>query len=479
MQAWRSRLYLRTAVLTLLVTFLSLSLIGYLLFWQVSNLLEKQFGENLRNLSFFITESVEPAHLQLIRTMGKRSRSYRTERFNLIKLKEKAGLRRIFIFNENWQSLLDTDSTYFTEQKYFDLYLDQRELSELQSDSVVISDMYEDKAGVFFKRAYTKIISGEDSYFIGIEAGNRFLSSYKNMKRIYVLFSGMIVVFVFFISYFFARTISEPVKKLAQSTREIQQGNLKKEIRLNMDDEIGSLARSMEKMRQSILRKELQQEIVLAGIAHEIRNPLGGIEMFAGIIAEEAENRSIKDQANKILKESHQIQKILREFNDFGKPAKRSEQEINLNEFVHEIVELMQKDLAKKDVRLQLKIDNREMRIHFDPGHLRQILLNLLRNSLQFSRSGGIIRLNVQENKKKQVCLDLMDGGPGIPEDQKEQIFEPFYSSLKDHTGLGLAIVKNLMEENGAVLRLMEAENGAWFRLIFPGISNSQVELAI
>ncbi len=255
------------------------------------------------------------------------------------------------------------------------------------------------------------------------------------------------------------------MRKLVDITKEIQKGNLKKPIKFKIKDEVGILAQNMEKMRKSILRKDQQQKVVLAGVAHEIRNPLAGIEMFASIIASETENIKIKQKTQKILKESQQIQKILKEFNDFGKPKSPEYQECDLKYFIKETEELLSQQLESKNINIRLKSQKSTPKVSIDPGHLRQILLNLIKNAIHFSPTGSSIKIEIK--KTKYLFLDIKDQGPGILPEKNELIFEPFYSSEEGHTGLGLAIVKNLLEENNCSIRVIDSNSGAWFRLIF------------
>jgi len=186
--------------------------------------------------------------------------------------------------------------------------------------------------------------------------------------------------------------------------------------------------------------------------------------MFASIIANETENEKIKEQAQKVLKESKQIQKIVKEFNEFGKPRSSALQECELKQYILETKELFSKDLESKEINLDLISENSALTISFDPGHLRQILTNLIKNSIQFSPRKGRVRIEISENGK--ILLDVKDEGPGISTEKKDLIFEPFYSSVENHTGLGLAIVRNLLEENGGTIQVMNSDSGGWFRLV-------------
>jgi signal transduction histidine kinase len=465
LSAWRSRLYFRTALLMFVLTILSLSLVGFILFGSVRTILENQFDKNLIINANYIQESIDISKIQLIEYSGKQNRTYLNYQKELEKLRSKLEIQRIFIFNTDWNSIVDTDSSISFNHKYYDLYLDLSELQSFTDSGIVTSKIYEDRLGNLFKRAYQRISKNGLNYFIGIELTNESLKAWKKARSLFFIFSGGIVVFSFIASYFFTKSISVPVRKLVDTTKEIEKGNLQNEITFEMKDEIGILASNMERMRRSILRKEEQQKLVLSGINHELKNPLGGIEMFASIIASETDNQTVKDHAKKILKESNQIKKILTDFNEFGKPVKASLLDCSLESFLEESRELLINEIDAKHIDFQLNTNNTKYLVKFDPGHLRQVLLNLLKNSIQFLPENGKIVSKININKK--IYLDIKDTGPGIPEEKRNIIFEPFYSSKEGHSGLGLAIVKNLMEENKGSIEFIKSDSGAWFRLYF------------
>ena len=129
LSAWRSRLYFRTALLMFILTILSLSLVGFILFGTVRIILENQFDQNLIINANYIQESIDISEIQLIEYSGKQNRTFLNYQKELEKLRSKLEIQRIFIFNSDWNSILDTDSSISFNHKYYDLYLD---LSELQ-----------------------------------------------------------------------------------------------------------------------------------------------------------------------------------------------------------------------------------------------------------------------------------------------------------------------------------------------------------
>ncbi|HEX9970911.1 MAG TPA: ATP-binding protein, partial [bacterium] len=103
-----------------------------------------------------------------------------------------------------------------------------------------------------------------------------------------------------------------------------------------------------------------------------------------------------------------------------------------------------------------------------DPQHLKQVFLNLIKNSIEAMSNGGTIFVNINSHKDK-VTISYSDTGMGIPAELAEKIFQPFFTTREKGTGLGLAIVKNLIVENGGTIRYVPSnETGARFEIDLP-----------
>jgi len=448
-----------------LMTSITLGIIGYLMLWQVRKILEDQFSHHLVTISKWIEKNIDLEQVQLVDEFSRTNRTYYNLKSQFLRLKNETDLQRIFVFNRSWQSIVDTDSLITIGHFYYDLMLDKNEIQQLQNVNHVASTLFEDNQGRLFKRAYSQLTTGKQVYYLGIESTTEALLTWKKIRNIFIYFSVIILFFSFFTAYFFAKSIIVPVQSLVKLTSEIQRGNLNQKIEMKNNDEIGALAQSMEKMRQSILRRNQQQKIILAGIAHEVRNPLAGVDMFAGIIESETKEESIKKYSHRILQESKQIQKILTDFNEYGQPIKPDLGVCSLLAAIREAQELLQSDIDKKSIMVLIEANQNDYKIRFDLGHLRQILLNLLRNAIHYSTIDSAIRITITELARTTV-VEISNTGPGIKADNQGKIFEPFFSTDKGHTGLGLTIVRNLLEENGGNITLLPTKDGATFRII-------------
>lgn len=465
---WRSRLYLQTALLTLFILAVALFLVAVLLYWKVQAALEQEFDRNLSWQVTSIREAVDPLLLEAAIQFGSRSRSAMYLQKQLDLLSKKHGLKRIVIFDSTLSVIAGSRQEFLPGQIFYELYLDFAELEKLKWVPAVSSKLFQNSQGELVKRAYTRIKAGERTCFLGIEAGSRALVTWKSVRQWFLTITGIILLSGFVVAYFFARSISVPIRKLERSVQKIREGDFHTRVHLQREDEIGHLAQSIETMRQALRRKDERQKAVLAGIAHELKNPLAGIELFAGILARNPSDPQVRQHAEKILRESRHIQKILAEFNEFGRPARAQMTRCDLRQMVQETADLLQDTLQRKHLQLNISGATENVAVHFDESHLRQVLANLLRNAIHFSPENGQITVELRRSGS-QVILDLQDEGPGIPPDRAELIFEPFYNTEPNHTGLGLAIVKILLEENKGRIDLLPSRKGAHFRLVFKG----------
>ena len=269
---------------------------------------------------------------------------------------------------------------------------------------------------------------------------------------------------------FLAANIAYPLERLVRAAGRIQRGYLDRPVRLERKDELGRLADAMERMRRGVLERDEQLRLMLAQVAHEIRNPLGGLELFAtaAVDAEERDERA--RLIGRVRGEVSALNEIINDFLAFARPSALEVSAVDLRVPVWDAVELAttrQEGGPRVDVRLP---DHALMALA-DEGQVKRVVLNLVQNALAVSE-----RVTVWgDYEAGQVLLAISDDGPGVPEDQRERIFEPFVTDKEKGAGLGLAIVKRDMEAMDGRVEVHSASEsgvgtGAEFRVYFPGL---------
>lgn len=197
-----------------------------------------------------------------------------------------------------------------------------------------------------------------------------------------------------------------------------------------------------------------------ASIAHEIRNPLSAIRHASDLLREDAQHEMQHRLLRIVGDNVARLDRIVSDVLELGRQSRVDVAEIELGAFCQQFLEQLPADVARS--RLRLDIAGPAV-LHFDRAHLQQVLWNLVNNALRHaSSSAGAVRLRVQRQEGRAE-LHILDDGPGIPLENHEQIFEPFYTTHTQGTGLGLFIARELCVANGASLRLGGREAGGHF----------------
>jgi two-component system sensor histidine kinase PilS (NtrC family) len=196
-----------------------------------------------------------------------------------------------------------------------------------------------------------------------------------------------------------------------------------------------------------------------ASIAHEIRNPLSAIRHAGDLLAEELHD-PMQERLLRIIHDNvMRLDRIVQDVLVLGRQRSTGPQSIDLAAYLPGFVQEIQMQENFEDHTIHIQAPEAAI-LHFDPGQLRQVLWNLVGNALRYaSRGVGSVRLEVKL-PGDGVELHIMDDGPGVPEDLREQVFEPFFTTATKGTGLGLHIARELSEANGARLSVVDDAGG-------------------
>lgn len=193
-------------------------------------------------------------------------------------------------------------------------------------------------------------------------------------------------------------------------------------------------------------------------IAHEIKNPLTPIQLSAQRLRKRyldkiTEDQHIFDQCTAtIIKQVDEIKKMVSEFSDFARMPKLHKERKNLGLLVKEIIFLYQE--AHKHLSITSNLNSTLPEFQFDAVQIKRVLINLLDNSVSVLGDGGAIKVALEYGSDPHLIrLEVADNGPGITDEVKLRIFEPYFSTRKSGTGLGLAIAHTIVTEHNGVIR--------------------------
>lgn len=208
-----------------------------------------------------------------------------------------------------------------------------------------------------------------------------------------------------------------------------------------------------------------------ASIAHEVRNPLGAIS-HAGQLLSESDNFSKEDQRlmQIIRDQSHRINSIIENVLSISRRKTPDPSGVRIQEWLDKFVsELCEKHQLSKD-SIFVEVEPEDMQIKMDSTQLHQVLWNLSENAIRYSRGEFILKYHCAiYPDSRRSYIDVIDTGPGLPEEISKHLFEPFVTTETNGTGLGLYIARELCEANQATLFVhLNSDQGCHFRINFP-----------
>lgn len=205
-----------------------------------------------------------------------------------------------------------------------------------------------------------------------------------------------------------------------------------------------------------------------AGIAHEVRNPLGtlrGLAHFFG--SEDGASDACKEYSKFMISEVDRLNQLVTELLEFGAPRDINFARIDIKNMVEKIVTLLEKEFAEKRINFVHQYDA-AAELYGDTDLLIQTLLNLLKNSIQATPAGGHISLNIHCDG--ETCrISVSDSGAGMSEETKSKMFDPFYTTRKSGSGLGLAVSHRIVERHNGYFEIKSAVNaGTTITIVLP-----------
>lgn len=219
-------------------------------------------------------------------------------------------------------------------------------------------------------------------------------------------------------------------------------------------------------VRASELNSHLKQmNLAAAGLAHETRNPLNLIRGRAQMISKQADApAATRQQALEIVNEADRVAAQLNEFINYSRPREVRRATLQLNAVTAEVVRALTHDLEEKQIRLQ--VTGEPLAIEADEQLLRQVLFNLLLNAIQAVTANGEIEIRISQVGGLEAQLEVRDNGPGVPPENRAEIFKPYFTTTQKGTGLGLAVVQQIVLAHGWEIECLAHEpRGAIFHL--------------
>jgi signal transduction histidine kinase len=353
----------------------------------------------------------------------------------------------VFLFNQKGKVLAGANQPLDAQAG---LRLYQTELKRLKVNETFHSLPFKAADGQWY---FWNFLRMNKHFFLGVRERSARLAELDSLARLFWSIGVLGVFLVLLAGWFIGRSISRPIDKLVAFSAEIGSGKMHSKPPESIRGEPALLKDALLKMRDDLMAHQQEKEHMLAQIAHELRNPLGGIALLAGLIKEDPSVNDVnKAYAQSITDETERLKNQISAYLNYGRPPQPEPAPIDLRTFFADLVKEFESRPDTAHIRFKMQIQ--EGTIQFDPTHLRQIIRNLLENSVRACGAKGNIEIGALNQE-----LYVRDDGPGIPAEILEKIFNPFFTTDPNGTGLGLAVCRKLCRENNMELTVVNNKN--------------------
>ena len=441
---------------------------GLLAYFAARQGLEEELGKRLvsvgRALSADLSESFDAKLIDRLEPSKERVRNRLRDR--LRRTREATGVKRLYLFDASLGNLVDAQGPSPFGERIYKLQANRYEITRtFEQGEATTSVLFQGEDGHLYKSAYVPVtLEGEVIAALGVEASPGYFGLLRYFATVLTVLGAVGIVLVIVAGTLFSRALTRPVNRLVEAARRLGEGEFDQQVVELPDaeeeepqrDEIAFLAGAFEEMRRDILSRDRQMQMMLSGIAHEVRNPLGGMELFCGLLREDLEEQGDEEALEKIdriERELDYLDRVVDEFRNFAKETSLERERFSGAEMLEELEGLMAGDLEAAGCRLAVETDG-EVELTADRDQLRRVVLNLVRNAYQACGEGGRVLVEVEAAGEGQRRIAVRDNGPGIPEEAVDELFTPFHTTKEKGSGLGLPLSKQIVEKHGGSLEI-------------------------
>ena len=439
--------------LTLIIVTVSFLFLSVPVYWYIKSALEDELDKRLLSIAEITANNVNK---DLLRTLAREpalSNVRKSLEDNLM-LFVSEQIDGFAIHRSDGKQLAIVEMSKSDNDLIFELI---KTLIGTENEQGNVSELYKLSSGRYYKAAINPIFMLDDSMvFLVVWGGTDFMSEIDQITGIVFWIILITMGIAMGLAVIFSQSLLSPVRKLSEYTKSIKKNIYTETETLNRKDEFGDLSQSLSEMHTEIKQNEQTMKQLLSGIAHEIKNPLGGMEIYSGLLQEElakSNGNSTSDESlnylGKITQEIQHLKQAVLEYLDYAKPLKSDLKPIHIESLIEDIYRILFPEMRQKKISYTL---SGRGEVLADESKLRRVFLNLLKNSLEAVDDKGTIKVEIK-NENSTTIIDVTDNGIGIPEDNMSQIFQPYFTTREKGYGLGLTIAKNIIDElNGTII---------------------------
>ena len=261
-----------------------------------------------------------------------------------------------------------------------------------------------------------------------------------------------------FISLIFLKNQTRPITNLAKAAEKFGRGEEVEEFKPSGAAEIRQAGYEFDRMRKRIVRHLNQRSEMLSGISHDLRTPLTRMKLQIAFIKN-------KELANKLSEDINEMEKMLNEYLQFTSSSYlEKDEQFDLSDLINEIVEKYNNKNISANITPKIYINGRK-------NLIKRCINNLLDNAIKYADK---IKIEINKNNNN-LFINIEDNGPGIPEQEYNNVFKPFYkidkgrADSKSSVGLGLSIASDIIRSHGGNIKLEKSSmNGLGVKIFLP-----------
>lgn len=436
-------------------------------------ILEDELGRSLSAVAAAAASQISAERMLTIEPEDdrKETRTYRNLRHQLTEIRDATKARRVFAVDRDGRVRGDTNAQLPVGAKMPELARDQLELTAVFQGSPAFSQvLFEGADGRLYKTGYAPIFLEQKVVgAVGVEGSAEFFGPLRRMLRSYLFLVFFALLALAVLAVLIARALAGPLNRLVSSALRIGSGDLDTAVPAERTKEIGILAKQLEEMRKGLQSRDRQLKMMLAGVAHEVRNPIGGIELFAGLLDEQLQGQINPAEARahlgRIRGEVQYLKRIVEDFLAFARERTIVKAPLGTEELVDSSVEITGPDAEKHGVKLQ--VQREAATLEADSTLLVAATVNLIKNAIQASEAGSVVEVGGRRVDRRYE-IEVKDHGSGIPAELQGRVFEPFFTTRERGSGLGLALAQKIVRAHGGEIRFQSAPGSTVFRIHLP-----------
>jgi len=462
----RGRLLAKLLVAMLVPAIFALALFGAAAHEVARRVLEQELGRRLATAATSVAMLVLPEQLSSIAAGDELSNTYANLRHRVEQARERLAVRRVLLVAHDLTARADSENALPLGAQAHELGADALEIEKARAGQATASPLFVGRDGVPYKRGYARI--GETGFAV-VEASAQYLDALAAFRRWLVAGGIVSLAMIVLLATWLSRRMTGPLERLATAAERIGQGDLASAVVVETRDEIGYLAERLDEMRAALRARDERTQMMLAGIAHEVRNPLGGLELYAGLLREGlADQPERLGEIARIEREIGYLKNVVSDFLDFARRPPLAVEAFPAAVLLNEIAEISRPPSGGPVLSVACEPG---LRARADRTQLRRALLNLAKNAVTAAGTSGrvVLAACAEPNAPERIAWEIRDSGPGVPDEIRPKIFTPFFTTRERGTGLGLAFVAEIARDHGSSVDVDRApEGGARFHFTTP-----------